>query len=225
MPVMPASAQSTTSGAVEGDVRNTANEPLAGIVIQFINQETGAASPATTDSNGHYVRYQLQPGAYLVRVNSQLGYKLYPDPDPQVQRAKNQKVTQKIFITETRQALPTIMLEPEMIAVAPSPTPEVVATPSGTPGPTPVATPLATPLPSPTVGDGGDDPEGIRSDINTRDTRRSGSYQDEEVRTLPLGAITLVRTFDELALFLPGVAPPPQTQGDVAGPGVGAGVG
>jgi hypothetical protein len=42
---------------------------------------------------------------------------------------------------------------------------------------------------------------------------------------LPLGSSTFTRTFDELALLLPGVAPPPQTLGSVAGPGVGAGVG
>jgi hypothetical protein len=45
------------------------------------------------------------------------------------------------------------------------------------------------------------------------------------VTTLPLGGITISRSFDELALLLPGVAPPPQTLGSVAGPGVGAGVG
>ena len=43
--------------------------------------------------------------------------------------------------------------------------------------------------------------------------------------TLPLGGTTITRSFDELALLLPGVAPPPQTLGSVAGPGVGAGVG
>src|SRR5207253_10239730 len=46
-----------------------------------------------------------------------------------------------------------------------------------------------------------------------------------EVSLLPIGSVTLVRTFDELALLLPGVAPPPQTLGSVAGPGVGPGVG
>ncbi len=34
-----------------------------------------------------------------------------------------------------------------------------------------------------------------------------------------------MRSFDQLALLLPGVAPPPQTLGSVAGPGVGSGVG
>src|SRR5207253_1064950 len=46
-----------------------------------------------------------------------------------------------------------------------------------------------------------------------------------EVSLLPIGGKTLTRTFDELTRLLPGVAPPPQTLGNVAGPGVGAGVG
>ncbi|HEX8457029.1 MAG TPA: TonB-dependent receptor [Pyrinomonadaceae bacterium] len=65
----------------------------------------------------------------------------------------------------------------------------------------------------------------IRAQLSAPDGRRSGSFTDIDVVTLPLGANTLVRTFDELALLLPGVAPPPQTLGSVAGPGVGAGVG
>jgi len=65
----------------------------------------------------------------------------------------------------------------------------------------------------------------IRAGINTTDARRSGAFPEDEVTALPLGATTLTRTFDELALLLPGVAPPPQTTGSVAGPGVGAGVG
>jgi Carboxypeptidase regulatory-like domain len=79
---------------------------------------------------------------------------------------------------------------------------------------------VAAPLPPPTVAD-----TEVRASINTLDARRSGSFSEVEVVSLPLGAITLTRTFDELALLLPGVAPPPQTLGSVAGPGVGAGVG
>ncbi|HEV7395022.1 MAG TPA: carboxypeptidase-like regulatory domain-containing protein [Pyrinomonadaceae bacterium] len=65
----------------------------------------------------------------------------------------------------------------------------------------------------------------IRASITRIDGRRSGSFGEEEVTMLPLGGVTITRTFDELALLLPGVAPPPQTLGSVAGPGVGAGVG
>ena len=63
------------------------------------------------------------------------------------------------------------------------------------------------------------------AEINRTDARRGGIFDEKEVSTLPLGAITLTRSFDELALFLPGVALPPQTQGSISGPGVGQGVG
>jgi hypothetical protein len=65
----------------------------------------------------------------------------------------------------------------------------------------------------------------VASDLNTTDGRRSGAFTEEEVISLPLGSRTWTRTFDELALLLPGVALPPQTLGRVAGPGVGSGVG
>ncbi|MDX6306941.1 MAG: hypothetical protein QOI77_3910, partial [Blastocatellia bacterium] len=81
-------------------------------------------------------------------------------------------------------------------------------------------TPVPAPTPALTVAD-----TDIRSSINRTDGRRSGSFAEEEIVALPLGGITVTQTFDELALFLPGVAPPPQTSGTVAGPGVGAGVG
>src|SRR5256886_11274712 len=79
----------------------------------------------------------------------------------------------------------------------------------------------ATPTPTPplTVDD-----TDVRASIATIDGRRSGSFAEEEVSILPL-AIHSSRTFDDLALLLPGVALPPQTLGNVAGPGVGAGVG
>jgi hypothetical protein len=65
----------------------------------------------------------------------------------------------------------------------------------------------------------------IRVEINTADARRDASFKTEELERLPLGGTTATRSFDELALLAPGVAPPPQTIGDVAGPGVGPGVG
>ena len=55
--------------------------------------------------------------------------------------------------------------------------------------------------------------------------RRDASFKTEQLERLPLGGTTITRSFDELALLAPGVAPPPQTIGDVAGPGVGPGVG
>lgn len=70
-----------------------------------------------------------------------------------------------------------------------------------------------------------DEANDIRVEINTTDARRDGSFEERKIAALPLGSTTITRSPDELALLLPGVAPPPQTIGDVAGPGVGPGVG
>ena len=82
-------------------------------------------------------------------------------------------------------------------------------------------TPSATPVPTPAPGVEDTD---IRSDINRVNGTRRGSFSEEEVGSLPLQTHS-GRTFDELTLLLPGISPPPQTLGSVAGPGVGAGVG
>jgi hypothetical protein len=114
---------------------------------------------------------------------------------------QTREVLQRLKITYTGEVVP--------VPVALDPLPATV-------------TPTATPSPSVTLGV--EDTE-VRSSIVRSDGRRGGSFNEEEVSTLPLGATTRIRTFDELALLLPGVAPPPQTLGSVAGPGVGPGVG
>ena len=91
--------------------------------------------------------------------------------------------------------------------------------------PVPVALDPATATPAAAPGPGSVDDSETRGLINTTDARRSGSSTGDEIVTLPLGGTTNSRSFDELALLLPGVARPPQTIGSVAGPGVGAGVG
>ncbi|HEY3102192.1 MAG TPA: TonB-dependent receptor, partial [Pyrinomonadaceae bacterium] len=112
---------------------------------------------------------------------------------------ETREVLQRLKITYTGEVVPVpVALDP-----APATPPPVVA---------------PTPAPAPEDTD-------IRASIITTDGRRSGSFTEEEVSTLPLGATTFARTFDELALLLPGVLPPPQTLGSVAGPGVGPGVG
>ena len=88
--------------------------------------------------------------------------------------------------------------------------------------PVPAAAAGATPTPQPALTEEDTD---VRARINATDGRQSGSFTEREVSNLPLGGTTLFRTFDELTLLLPGVAPPPQTLGTVAGPGIGAGVG
>ena len=82
--------------------------------------------------------------------------------------------------------------------------------------------PETTPSTPPTVAE---EPSDIRVEINTVDARRGDSTKKDEIQKIPIGSTTITRSFDELALLVPGVAPPPQTIGDVAGPGVGPGVG
>ena len=82
--------------------------------------------------------------------------------------------------------------------------------------------PETTPTAQPAVLEPADN---IRVEINTTDARRGESVKQDAITKIPIGATTVARSFDELALLMPGVAPPPQTIGDVAGPGVGPGVG
>jgi hypothetical protein len=97
---------------------------------------------------------------------------------------------------------------------------EVVPVPVALDPASATSAPVTSPTPAPAAAD-----TDIRASIITTDARRSGSFSEEEVSTLPLGASTFARTFDDLALLLPGVSPPPQALGSVAGPGVGPGVG
>jgi hypothetical protein len=67
-------------------------------------------------------------------------------------------------------------------------------------------------------------PDEITPLISTADATRRGNFTAKQIESLPLGGTTDMRTFDEYALLLPGVAPPPYTPG-VRGPGVGFGIG
>ncbi|MEW6209572.1 MAG: carboxypeptidase-like regulatory domain-containing protein [Acidobacteriota bacterium] len=60
--------------------------------------------------------------------------------------------------------------------------------------------------------------------VNNTDAARGGNFSEVQVETLPLGGTTDMRTFDEYALLVAGVSPPPYTPG-VRGPGIGFGLG
>ena len=91
--------------------------------------------------------------------------------------------------------------------------------------PVPVALDPGTGVAAPAAAPVSAEDNDVRASIVTTDARHSGSFTDKQAVSLPLGNASVTRSFDELALLLPGVAPPPQTIGNVAGPGVGAGVG
>jgi Carboxypeptidase regulatory-like domain len=216
-------AQTEVTGAIEGRVTNSQspNEPVAGASVQIINLESQVQTATKTGPDGRFVKNQLPPGRYKVVVKAQ-NFKDYDsENDPQGR-------TQRVDITLTNKVIPVpISLEPlSMAAATPTPSPTEPSQPGVTPtqpsGTTPSTPSRTTASTKKTVID---EDVTIANEINTTDARRGGGFRDNEVSTLPLGGTTLVRSFDELALLLPGVALPPQTQGSVAGPGVGAGVG
>lgn len=207
MPLSTLRAQDPVTGAIEGYVVDSASKtPIAGALVQFTNTESGAVLAKRTNDQGYYRQGLLPPGEYRIRVSKQ-GY-----VTPSDQLFTN-------YATRPNSVRPPFYMAAEAAAVAaatPEPTPGA-GQPAGTPTPAPQTTTPAT--------SAGAAQENIASEMNLADARRSGAYTDKGVSTLPLGGTTLTRSFDELALLVPGVAPPPETLGSVAGPGVGPGVG
>ncbi|HEY0546121.1 MAG TPA: carboxypeptidase regulatory-like domain-containing protein [Pyrinomonadaceae bacterium] len=202
-----ARAQDTVTGAFEGTVTDSqTGAPVAGASVQFINQLSEVPVAKRTDSQGRFYQGLLPPGVYTIRVTAS-GFKV-------------REVEQRLLATRPNAVVPVpVVLEPE--SGIPTTT-TTTTTATTTPTPVPTGTPQAggTKTASPATED-----RSVLADINTTDARRGGAFTEEEVSRLPLGATTLIRTFDELALLLPGVAESPQTEGGGAGPGVGSGVG
>ena len=180
----PTHAQDTVTGAFEGTVSSSqTGETVAGASVQIINQQTGLIIQKRSDARGRFYQGLLTPGLYIIRVSA-TGF-------------QTREVVQRLLITRTGEVVPVpVSLDP---APAPAPVPPAGANPT----PTPAATGNVLP----------EEDTDIRAKINVSDARRDGSFTEQEVESLPLGSTTFVRTFDELALLLPGVAPPPQTLG------------
>jgi hypothetical protein len=212
-------AQDTVTGAFEGTVTDSrTGSPISRARVEFINQQTGVSIVKLTDSQGRFYQGLLPPGTYTIRAAAD-GY----EPGETVQRLLGMRTGDVVPVP--------IVLDP----LSPPPTPTATTTPTTTnPQPSPTATSntpatATTPTPastSPVAGPQHTAAEtDVRASVNAKDTRRGGAFTESEVLGLPLGGKTLTRTFDELALYLPDVALPPQTIGGGSGPGVGAGVG
>ena len=206
---VPCYAQGPVNGGFEGKViEKGTGTPLTGAVVQFINNANGFQTAKRSDQNGNFRQDTLQPGVYLIRVNL-AGYKPF-------------EKSQELYATRTNSLVPVpVELEKEeTVSVITTPLPTPVVTNPDNP---PVATPSPVPAAVPTA---------IQTEVSS-DTdeganlnpRRDAAFNAAQVSTLPLGGTTLTRSFDELALLAPGVAPPPQAIGNSVGPGVGGGVG
>ncbi len=205
LPLNSVHAQDYVTGAFEGEVRDSNDNPIPDATVQIINRDTGVPIGLRTDTQGRFRQGLLAPGDYIIRVSHD--------------RYLTSEKTQSLNAMDLHPVIPPIKLTAKTDVVAVTTTPTVTATPApGQPAPQPSQSPASNTSKT-------SDDYSIQSDINRTDAQRGGSYTKEEIAILPLGSVTLTRTFDELGLLLPGVAPPPQTLGSVAGPGVGPGVG
>jgi hypothetical protein len=105
-----------------------------------------------------------------------------------------------------------ILLKLDRVRIS-APTIKIVAAASTTPSPSPQQAPPVIPEESK-----------YGALIHPTDAARSTNFTERQIESLPLGGSNYMRSFDELALLVAGVAPPPFTPG-VHGPGVGFGIG
>ena len=195
----PVNAQDNVNAGATGVVYDENKNPIPNARVVITRKETGLISRTQTDSNGRFVKNALPPGNYSVEVFAGDKY-------------ETGNVQFLFFAAKTTTVVPDFNLKPKIsVAAVSTPTPD----PNGAVAVNPTPTPIPAPLPK----------ESKTSDLPIGQIRRDGAFSKDEVAAIPLGGTTLVRSFDELALLVPGVAPPPQAIGNSVGPGVGPGVG
>ncbi|HEX7315424.1 MAG TPA: carboxypeptidase-like regulatory domain-containing protein [Pyrinomonadaceae bacterium] len=199
--------QDPVTGAFAGTVSENGlkDKPVQGASVEIVNIQTGAKYRRVTDVAGGFYVGRLSPGVYRITV-SRDGF-------------ESNSFEQRLLISQVNTVQP-VPVDLKPLTVAPSP----IITTGPTPPPDVAATTPTPPSTSPTP-DTTPDEERVNLQVGRLDGRRGGGYNEDQVATLPLGAATYVRTFDELALLLPGVTLPPFSVGSIAGPGVAPGVG
>ncbi|MFY9574120.1 MAG: carboxypeptidase-like regulatory domain-containing protein, partial [Blastocatellia bacterium] len=199
-----AGGQTQNTGAIQGRVFEAGTlAPLPGAVVTITHEEIGLERTTLSNGDGIYYVGILPAGRYKITAQKQ-GYE--PDSDP-----RNSSITSfLIHITNTERAdqPPPIVLKRVAVATAPPVTPPPTTQPPVAP-----SQPRQT---SPT------DESDVALLANTTNATRGGNFDERFLLALPLPG---VRTFDDLAFLVPGVALPPLAIGKNVGPGLGPGVG
>src|SRR5262245_2507967 len=202
-----ARAQTVTSGAVRGVVYEFGAKTLiAGATVTVTNRDTGLIRSALTDASGEYFIKMLPVGVYTVNGSMQ-GYEIVPTSttnipvrilDPSVVTPPPIELrklgTQTVATTQPTGAQPTTAQ-----STGAQPTSQTASQP----------------------GSASDDVSESEQLVNTTNASRTQHFDSRLLLALPFSGI---RTFDDLALLVPGVAPPPLAIGSNVGPGVGPGV-
>src|SRR5262245_53684938 len=214
-------AQDTVTGAFAGTVKDRqTGTPITNATVRFTNQRTQVSTDKRVNGQGEFYLGLLKPETYIIQVSAE-GYKT--ENLRQTLIATRQNTVQPLPITLEREVIAQAQPQQPQTQTQPQTQPQAQTKedPSGAKQPPAAGRPAGiTASVEPIV-----DSVEITAELNATDGRRSGVFTEKDVSTLPLGSSTLTRSFDELALLLPGVALPPQTQGGIAGPGVGPGVG
>ena len=193
-----------TTGTLIGQVFNDQNQPISGAKITILNEDSGNVYATVTDGSGSYRRPLLPPGNYRITATSA--------------NYSPGSVNVRVPLNATTEIKPPAItlrsLGPVQPVTPTTPTPGQPTQPTGPP---------TVPTTVPPTGQVTQE-SGAGSLINKTDATRGGNFTERELETLPLGGGATMRSFDELALLVPGVLPPPYTPG-VRGPGVGFGIG
>lgn len=215
-------AQNQVTGSVEGRVYDVDTiQGIAGATVLARNQETGLERTALTRTDGAYIIRLMPSGPYTITATAP-GYENVPNSPLSTLVNFPIRISQ-----EGKVDLPPIALHR---IGAPTPTtpgaqPPVTQPPATQP---PVTQPPGT---QPPVTQPAQQPQTstdltVTSEserlVNTRNATRGGNFDRLQLLSLPFSGI---RTFDDLAFLLPGVALPPLAIGRTIGPGIGAGVG
>src|SRR5262245_9074752 len=218
-----ARAQTVTSGAVRGVVYEVgAKMPIAGATVTVTNRDTGLVRSALTDASGEYFIKMLPVGVYSVSGSMQ-GYEIVPTSTTNIPV----RILDPSVVTPPPIELRKIGA-PALAGTTPSgvqPTNSQPATTQSTTAQRAVAqtttAPPAGQATTPPVS-APDDVTDSEQLVNTTNASRTQHFDSRLLLALPFSGI---RTFDDLALLTPGVAPPPLAIGTNVGPGIGPGVG
>jgi len=193
-------AQGTeTTGTIKGRVygSDTGTQGLPGATVTLKNEETGLMRTVKTSGDGSYSFALLSPGSYMISAS-------HPDYEEELPNSTINRFT--VFIARDN--------------VVKGPPPITLRRKGSGPPPTPT-TPVNRPQPSSPPPRQEEQSEAEQL-VNLSSAARTGNFDQRQLTSLPLPGI---RTFDTLALLLPGVALPPQPIGNIVGPGLGAGIG
>ncbi len=234
---LPAPAQITT-GTVIGQVRDQTNKPLDDVIVTVINAQNRNKRATRSNDSGGYVVPNLPPGTYHLIARKD-GFASQCIASFQVLFNKNNAVKYPPHFTLPKQNNagnnPTCeaLLKNQSAALEkPSQLAFAIAPPEWNRArrwqsqltlfdPISRQSQVSGVVTSAAPANDGAAATGL---VNTSDIMRSSNFTEQQLTSLPIGAASYLRSFDELVLLAPGVAPPPYTPG-VRGPGVGFGIG